>query len=487
MSMVPCECSREEDRLQATGLAAQANYTHFGAPTAYPRRQAAEGAGGFHRAFADASSDESKPRSLKSLFAPSPSKGERKASASSSSNDAAAVDSAEKMKTKLKSMWNNVKYGWTVKMKTNFSKTADLWVLGKCYRQTDPTITLPEVDKIFEAFRLDCYSRIWLTYRREFQSLAGSSLTTDCGWGCMLRSGQMMLAEAFIRHFLGRDWRSDSLQREPRIKKLHHDIVRWFGDVNSIISPFSLHHLVAIGASTGKKAGDWYGPSSVAHILKQAMEQAGGSHEKLREMCVYVAQDCTVYKQDVYDLCLSSEPPGWKGVIILIPARLGGEAFNVVYTVCLKQMLVDQNCIGIIGGRPKHSLYFIGWQDEKLIHLDPHYCQEVVDVTRDDFDLQSFHCSAPRKMSFTRMDPSCTIGFYCQREEDFNNFVDLSLKILQENSQRGEYPVFIVADGRSVDCTFQPPRRFEEMTVSLRPRNNSYDSDDDDDEVFVVL
>ena len=54
------------------------------------------------------------------------------------------------------------------------------------------------LDQFFEDFS----SLIWLTYRKKFETLAKSNLTTDGGWGCMLRSGQMLLANAILIHML---------------------------------------------------------------------------------------------------------------------------------------------------------------------------------------------------------------------------------------------------------------------------------------------
>lgn len=50
---------------------------------------------------------------------------------------------------------------------------------------------------------------------------------------------------------------------------MHRQIIRYFGDAPHQHSPFSIHQLVEIGTKHhGKKPGDWFGPSSIAHTLR---------------------------------------------------------------------------------------------------------------------------------------------------------------------------------------------------------------------------
>nr|XP_040048000.1 cysteine protease ATG4D-like isoform X1 [Gasterosteus aculeatus aculeatus]XP_040048001.1 cysteine protease ATG4D-like isoform X1 [Gasterosteus aculeatus aculeatus] len=377
------------------------------------------------------------------------------------------------LKTKLISVWNSVKYGWSLKHKSKFSKSSAVIMFGQSYELRDHDER--------ENFRRSFASVLWLTYRRGFPQLAGGSLTTDSGWGCVLRTGQMLLAQGLIRHQVppgctrcvgyhavkddldllaicpaaaaergldakegpnkfGRHLSLDSLMDRPKEAHLRR-VVSWFAD--SPTAPFGIHKLVELGKSSGKKAGDWYGPSIVAHILRKAVAASAD----LPDLVVYVAQDCTVYLEDVKRLCERPLSQPWKAVIILVPVRLGGQDLNPSYVTCVKKLLSLQCCIGIIGGKPKHSLFFIGFQDDHVLYLDPHYCQPAVDVTRENFPLESFHCKYPRKMSFCRMDPSCTIGFYAKGQKDFEALrtdVNQALSISAET-----YPMFIFAEGSS--------------------------------------
>lgn len=71
-------------------------------------------------------------------------------------------EDGDRVKTKLISMWNNVRYSWNFKTKTHFAKDSPIWLLGRIYHQslkTDDSSSLPMNN--FEALKCDFFSRIW--------------------------------------------------------------------------------------------------------------------------------------------------------------------------------------------------------------------------------------------------------------------------------------------------------------------------------------
>ena len=69
---------------------------------------------------------------------------------------------------------------------------APIYLLGESYRGKGEEADAEALAQLI----CDLRSRIWLTYRQGFAPIEGSALTSDAGWGCMLRTGQMMLAQA---------------------------------------------------------------------------------------------------------------------------------------------------------------------------------------------------------------------------------------------------------------------------------------------------
>ena len=63
-----------------------------------------------------------------------------------------------------------------------------------------------------------------------------------------------------------------------------------------------------------------------------------------------------------------------------------------LFSYLMQSLLALDHCVGIIGGKPKHSVYFVGIQDDKLVHLDPHYCQTASET----YDIQQLDDSLTR-------------------------------------------------------------------------------------------
>ena len=129
----------------------------------------------------------------------------------------------------------------------------------------------------------DLESRVWLTYRNNFPPIpkssdpaAGSGMSfatklrnfgnqggfsSDTGWGCMIRSGQSLLANALLTLKLGRDWRLGEEEDE------HRDLLSLFADTPE--APLSIHKFVEHGAEAcGKYPGEWFGPSATARCIQ---------------------------------------------------------------------------------------------------------------------------------------------------------------------------------------------------------------------------
>lgn len=88
---------------------------------------------------------------------------------------------------------------------------------------------------------------IWLTYRKNFAPLLieknkVANLTTDAGWGCVIRCQQMLLANSLNKHFLSFDKIEDGDLPILRILRLFDDDKR-----NHTANAFSIQNVVEVG------------------------------------------------------------------------------------------------------------------------------------------------------------------------------------------------------------------------------------------------
>jgi hypothetical protein len=70
---------------------------------------------------------------------------------------------------------------------------------------THDDIPCPPCEQSYANFLKSFSQRIYLSYRKQFEPLnsltrSGDPITSDCGWGCMIRCAQMLLAQTLLIH-----------------------------------------------------------------------------------------------------------------------------------------------------------------------------------------------------------------------------------------------------------------------------------------------
>ncbi|CAF4748858.1 unnamed protein product [Rotaria sp. Silwood1] len=281
----------------------------------------------------------------------------------------------------------------------------------------------------------------------------------------MIRCAQMLLAQTLLNHMTNKiNLPYSNIQMSEKCPKrnsieyfrntnrtnrrthIYTDIIRLFGDYPNVKCPFGIHKIVEIGTTFGIHPGDFFGPVSAAHCLKQAVQTAVELNQIPDTLRIYISQDAIIYRQDVINLCTDpsilikrkfldqsmeltiknnneNNSKIWlTSLLILVPLRLGLNELDLIYEPYLKEALKLSQTVGIIGGSPRHAVYILGFQDESFIDLDPHFSQTTVNVLENVFDLSSYSCSSPKKLTAKKMDPSCTLGFYCRDKADFEMF-----------------------------------------------------------------
>lgn len=354
-------------------------------------------------------------------------------------------------------------------------------------------------------------SMLWFTYRCGFEAMSPYGYCDDAGWGCMLRSCQMLLGNAMLRH-LG----------ECRRK----EIVRWFADAPGERAIYSIHNMVRVGQRYDMLPGEWYGPGVAAHVLRDLCE----AHDAQLRLMVTSAEKPLCREAVLDDMSreaveIVEEPPPpppveglteydplfrpppaethaehqrearqlarrnrlegteWsESLLLLVPIRLGLHKLEDKFVAPLLACLAFPQSVGIVGGRPRQALYFPGRKEDQLVGLDPHVVQPSPGLgpgLHSEKYLDSLVCRSPRLVEAGAIDPSLALAFYCRRKADFCDFLRRAIKL----TELSDPPLFDVQEHIARvgphDIDFDDPDPSSSSCIRC-------DDDDDDDDYVVV-
>jgi cysteine protease ATG4 len=232
------------------------------------------------------------------------------------------------------------------------------------------------------------------TYTENFPPIKGNynnTFTNDIGWGCTIRSGQMLLYNFFYNLY-----------------KNNNIVLELF---NNPESEFSLHNIVKNGDI---EIGKWYGNYSLSITIEKIFNNL------FYNIKLNVIHKTTIIKNNIYKQLENNE------LLLLIPFKMGiHNHINIDYIHILLSLLNYTNSLGFIGGKNTSSYYFIGHSDTHLLYLDPH------DITEYDPNIKDnqLKLNEIKKINFENISSELTFGFYIKNKKEFDNFINFLDKL----------------------------------------------------------
>ncbi|KUL83362.1 hypothetical protein ZTR_11231 [Talaromyces verruculosus] len=308
----------------------------------------------------------------------------------------------------------------------------------------------------------DFESRIWMTYRSNFPPIARSEdsnaaqamtlsvrlrsqltehhqgFTSDTGWGYWDETGDEVVT------------------RQKRIRYFHYSQMIRLLRSRFIVHPSNILDLVSIQLT-------------MSRALSEEYKDAG--------INVYASSDSTYVYEDKFKAVAYNQSDRMRPTLILLGTRLGIDRITPVYRKGLEDLLKLPQSLGIAGGRPSSSHYFIGVQNSFFFYLDPHHTRPALPY-KDDFaytpeEVDSCHTRRLRRIHIDDMDPSMLVGFLIRDE---NDWIDWKRRIASSRQENGGKAIIHIVDTESAPTpTMEREAALDEVEVL----------DDDDDSEFV--
>ena len=321
-----------------------------------------------------------------------------------------------------------------------------------------------------------------MTYRTNFFPIQNSKtkeeFNKDSGWGCMIRSGQMMLSKAILdyklcsynylkKNSIHSENEIDLMIKDEEINKKKFETLLLFLDnpiniedvkgrndfinylefskeINldnyKIIPPFSILNIFSLGREILKKEpGEWFSDNNLVQIFYSIQNKYKilSNYEFLTFKNGFIDQNFIIkkcfkevdnnndkdilYKNDKY---YKFEKAG----LIFVTMRLGLKNIDSGYLNNIFKLFNIRNNLGIIGGKINKAFYFIGINPEKneLLYLDPHVNNiaiKNVEELRINTNFDTYKVKNIYSLHLNKLSPCFTIGFNFKNYDEFDTLI----------------------------------------------------------------
>jgi cysteine protease ATG4 len=422
----------------------------------------------------------------------------------------------------------------TISWKSKFLNIKDLFKYNlvnlntKFYPESSPIHILykiynPEVPKGLKSYQNQLNKLLIITYRSNYKEQINiknnSTYTSDCGWGCMIRSSQMIISRMIYKIFkqiYKNRFHSDiviksiipffldnnitmteinikssdciNIGLESYINQLNKFLDKKIIEnqykqlyIKSIDPPFSIQKICIIGEIYGRTCGEWFSDYELPKIYDIINEtfniipNLSILHFNSDVEMNLVIDKCFEKIENREEIPILEEKNYFKNEknelfkfkkmgAIFISVRLGVSDIPPEYFPSIKKLFECKQFLGIIGGKVNSASYFFGYCDDDLLYLDPHFNQESINDL-DEKNLMTYIFKVVYKLPLESFQPAFTVGFLFRNLIEFRN-----LYVFMKSFILDKLPCFHVH--------FNPYKEIDKLTEK---KINNYINNEDDD------
>jgi cysteine protease ATG4 len=290
-----------------------------------------------------------------------------------------------------------------------------------------------DIPTVTRAIQDDYESRIFLPYRKGFAPLVNPdneaispAITTDSGWGCIVRSMQMATAQGLVTLALGRDFRKSTASAEQM--EIYRQIAYLFAD--RLDAPLSIHNFSRYSQEAyGRPPKGWFSPIYASFAVSELWENAFHKMEKVEppkkgsltpaSIDILVLQDGD---DTVYETVKTSVANHPGGTIVLHNLQLDGISDQVIHDYIHYMFSESKTFQGIVGGALWRGYYFVGADQHKMYFMDPHETRDAILNKEQLANLETITSHSPNRMRWTRLSRSVTFVFAFKNLADVEEF-----------------------------------------------------------------
>lgn len=316
-------------------------------------------------------------------------------------------------------------------------------------------------EKIF-AYLIENY--IYLTYRNDFDPIESNNIfyTNDCGWGCMIRSAQMILSKCILEYKKNLVVLSNSdfsiikqllievimltsdnlLNSKDLIENKDFKYLNQLSNKPNIYSPFSIQIITKLEESNGRYAGVEFSDITCMNII----EKLNDLFNPLSNFIIFTSKSI-IYEIDLINkffIKVSNIENVDKEKLhlynneyyimndnlfgcLFISLRLGIEKISPEYYSCITNLYQIKGNIGMIGGLNNRAFYYYCANNKnELFYLDPHLNQKSYKNHKDLVEnyIETYIPYNTYKCNISEVSPAMTFGFIFKSFNEFKNLIN---------------------------------------------------------------